>query len=217
MPLQIIQLPLGAIQTNCYIVGDPDTKDAVIIDPSAQAEVILDKVNEYEFTVREILATHTHFDHILASHPVKEATGAPFRLHQDGLEQLRDVPQRMKMFGFDVPDEIAEPDNFIEHGDVVAVGEMQFEARFTPGHSPGHLIFIMREQNVAFVGDAIFRDGFGRTDLPGGDAALLKDSIVREILTLPDDMLLLTGHGAQTTVGREKMESAALAYLLNSV
>jgi glyoxylase-like metal-dependent hydrolase (beta-lactamase superfamily II) len=214
MTIQIDQLPLGMIQTNCYIVGETDTGDAIIIDPAAEGDRILAHVQERGYTIKEILVTHTHFDHIIAGHAVKAGTGAPFRLHKDGLPQLKSLPQQMAAFGFPMSDPPAEPDGFIEHGDIIEVGAMRLEARFTPGHSPGHLTFVMSEHKIAFVGDCIFRDGFGRTDLPGADAATLKKSIVEEILTLPDDFTLLSGHGPQTTVGREKSESAMLAQLL---
>jgi glyoxylase-like metal-dependent hydrolase (beta-lactamase superfamily II) len=160
------------------------------------------------------LATHTHFDHIIASYAVKAGTGAPFRLHKDGLPQLQSLPQQMASFGFPMSDPPAEADAFLENGDVIEVGDMRLEARYTPGHSPGHLMFVMAAQKVAFVGDCIFRDGYGRTDLPGADTATLKKSITEEILTLPNEFTLLSGHGAQTTVGREKSESVMLAQLL---
>ena len=214
MTIQIDLLPLGMIQTNCYIVGDSDTGDAIIIDPAAEGDRILAHVKERGYTVREILITHTHFDHILAGHAVQVGTDAPFRLHKEGLPQLKTLPQQMASFGIPMSDPPAEPDGYIEHGDMIEVGIMRLEARFTPGHSPGHLIFVMKEQKVAFVGDCIFRDGFGRTDLPGADAATLKKSVTEEILTLPDDFTLLSGHGPQTTVGREKSESVMLAQLL---
>lgn len=217
MTIQIDQLALGALQTNCYLVGDSSSGDALIIDPSAEEARILAQVQERGYTVREILITHTHFDHILASLPVQQATGASVRLHKDSLAQMQIMRQRAAAMGLPSPDGAAEPTSFLEHGDIVSVGPIHLEARFTPGHSPGHLSFVMHEQRVAFVGDAIFYEGFGRTDLPGADAATLKHSIVSQILSLPDDFTLLSGHGPATTVGREKYESAALAYLLNSV
>jgi glyoxylase-like metal-dependent hydrolase (beta-lactamase superfamily II) len=202
------------IQTNCYIVGDSESGDALIIDPSAEADRILAQVKERGYTVRQILVTHAHFDHIIAGYAVKAGTNAPFRLHKDGVPQLKSLPQQMAAFGFPMSDPPAEPDSFIEHGDIIEVGEMRLEARYTPGHCPGHLTFVMKAQKVAFVGDCIFRDGFGRTDLPGADTATLKKSIEEEILTLPDDFTLLSGHGPQTTVGRERSQSVMLAQLL---
>lgn len=214
MALRISQLPLGALQTNCYIVGDSESRDAVIIDPAADAEVILEKVTEHDYHVHEILITHAHFDHVIASKPVKDALNVPLRIHENEVTQLREMAQRARLFGIQVPDEAATPDGFLEHGDELQLGLLRFEVRFTPGHSPGHVIFVMPEYKVAFVGDCIFNNGIGRTDLPGADTATLKKSIVEQILTLGDDFMLCPGHGPTTTVSREKTHSIDLAHLI---
>lgn len=214
MSLRISQLPLGALQTNCYIVGDSESRDAVIIDPAADAEVILEKVTEHDYHVHEILITHAHFDHVIASKPVKDALNVPLRIHENEVTQLREMAQRARLFGIQVPDEAATPDGFLEHGDELQLGLLRFEVRFTPGHSPGHVIFVMPEYKVAFVGDCIFNNGIGRTDLPGADTATLKKSIVEQILTLGDDFMLCPGHGPTTTVSREKTHSIDLAHLI---
>jgi len=214
MPIQIDQLPLGALSTNCYIVGDSETKEAVIIDPAAEADQIIQQVQQRGYTVQLILATHAHFDHVIASYPIKQAFNVPFRLHKDEVEQLKAMPQRAAYWNIPITDPPAEPDSFIEHGEIIEVGRMHFEARFTPGHSPGHLTFVMADHQVAFVGDCVFYEGIGRTDLPGASTAVLKKSVVEQILTLPDDFTLCPGHGPVTTVGREKRESMPLMYLL---
>lgn len=213
MSLHIHQLPLGPLHTNCYIVGDSETKDAVIIDPADNAPAILKQVSDYN--VHEILLTHAHFDHVIASKPVKDALKVPMRCHKNEVEQLRAMPQRVKMFGIPAPDAAAEPDSFLEHGDLLQFGTLRFEVRFTPGHSPGHVIFVMQEHGVALVGDCIFNNGIGRTDLPGADTATLKKSISEQILTLGDDFMLCPGHGPTTTVGQEKANSIYLAELLS--
>jgi glyoxylase-like metal-dependent hydrolase (beta-lactamase superfamily II) len=216
MTIQIDMLPLGVVQTNCYIVGDSETKDAIIIDPSAEPETILGRVKELGYTVRQIIATHAHFDHVIASRSVKAKTGAPFYVHPNAVEKLQKMQQRAALFGYHAEEPAAEPDGFIEHGDTIRVASIHLEARYTPGHSPDHLMFIMREQQIAFVGDCIFYDGIGRTDFPDADTATLKKSIVEEILTLPDDFVLLSGHGRQTTVKREKTSNVMLRHLLHS-
>jgi glyoxylase-like metal-dependent hydrolase (beta-lactamase superfamily II) len=214
MSLRISQLPLGALQTNCYIVGDSESRDAVIIDPAADAEVILEKVTEHDYHVHEILITHAHFDHVIASKPVKDALSVPLRIHKNEVTQLREMAQRARLFGIRVPGEAATPDGFLEHGDELQLGLLRFEVRFTPGHSPGHITFVMPEYKVAFVGDCIFNNGIGRTDLPGADTATLKKSIVEQILTLGDDFMLCPGHGPTTTVSHEKTHSIDLAHLI---
>lgn len=214
MPIQIDQLSLGMLQANCYIVGSSDSGDAIIIDPCDQADLILAQIEKRGYQVRQIVATHAHFDHVIASYAVKQATGAPFRLHHDEAIRLREMPQRAALFGIRVKELPAEPDGFLQHGDLIEVDGIRLEARFTPGHSEGHLTFVMAEHKVAFVGDCIFYDGIGRTDLPGGDARTLKKSITEQILTLPDDFTLCPGHGPITTVGRERRENPFLAQLL---
>lgn len=214
MTIQIDVLTLGQLETNCFIVGNAENQQAVIIDPAAEPDVILDQVTKRGYAVQEILLTHTHFDHILASQPIKSALNVPLRLHEDAVPFLRTMRERATRIGIPVRYDPAEPDGFITDGESLAIGGMQFEARLTPGHAPGHLVFVMHEQRVAIVGDCIFRDSIGRTDLPGGDALVLKDSIETHILSLPDDFTLLPGHGPTTTVGRERAENAILAELL---
>jgi glyoxylase-like metal-dependent hydrolase (beta-lactamase superfamily II) len=212
--LQIEMLSLGMLQTNCYIVGDSDSREAIIVDPSDEPQQILAKVREGGYQVGQMIATHAHFDHVLAIEPVKLALNVPFRLHADEVAQLQSATQLALLFGVPAQYSPAQHDGLIEHGEIIQVGRYQLEARFTPGHSPGHLIFVCHSENVALVGDTLFKDGFGRTDLPGGNAKVLRHSIVEEILSLPDDMILYSGHGPQTTVGREKQHSAMLRYLL---
>src|SRR5262245_2227507 len=130
MTIQIDMLPLGMVQTNCYIVGDSETLDAIIIDPSAEAEVILEQVKERGYTIRQIIATHAHFDHVLASRPVKGTTGAPFYTHAYSVDKLKAAQQRAGLFGIQVDEPAAEPDGFIQHGDVIEVGAIRLEARF---------------------------------------------------------------------------------------
>lgn len=212
--IQIDMLPLGLAVTNCYIVGNPETKAAIIIDPAADAPTILAKVAERGYQVELILATHTHFDHVLAVGAVRQALDVPFAMHAEGLEQLRTLPARAAFFGLGGLATPPDPDRFIEDGEVIKAAGFQLEARFTPGHSPGHLIFVLHEQRLAFVGDCVFQDSIGRTDLPGSDAKVLKQSIETQILPLPDDYQLLSGHGPVTTLGRERAQNYVLAHLL---
>jgi len=213
MSIQILQLPLGMLQTNCFIAHNGT--EAIIIDPSDQAPVILEQIEKYNLTVKYILATHTHFDHVLASYAVKAATKAPFWLHEEGVEQLNRSPKSAERYGIPTNDPPAEPDAFINHQQIITWAGGELEARYTPGHSVGHLIFVWHAEKIAFVGDCVFRSGIGRTDLPGGNTLRLKQSIEEEILTLPDDYTLLTGHGPQTTIGMEKVSNPYIAQLLD--
>jgi glyoxylase-like metal-dependent hydrolase (beta-lactamase superfamily II) len=197
-------LSLGAIQTNCFIVADTDSKEAVIIDPSGNAPTILEVIEDEGYTVRYILLTHAHWDHVLASRPVKEATGAPLYLHENEIGHLTNAQSIANSFGVEAPDPPAEHDHTLSEGDVFEVGAMRFETLFTPGHSPGHVTFVLRSEGLVFSGDCLFAGGIGRTDFPGCSYEVLRDSIVEKILPLGDDFRVCPGHGPTTTIGQEK-------------
>jgi len=188
-------------------VGDTDSGEAIIIDPSDEALVILDVLRQEKWVAKEILATHSHFDHILAAGDVKAATGTPFRLHRNDLQQLRDAPQMTLAFiGKEVPVP-PEPDGFVDEGDTISVGSIKLETLFTPGHSPGHVSFVLASEYVVFSGDCLFLGSIGRTDLPGGDYDMLMQSIVNKLLPLGDDYTVAAGHMQATTIGRERMSN----------
>ncbi len=210
MTLQTEMLTLGMIQTNCYIIADSVTHDAAIIDPADNAPQILEVVRREGFTVRDILITHAHFDHILALGDVKAATGATIRMHAADMPILESLPMRMQqLFNMSVPP-APMPDVFINEGDLIKVGNIEFEVRFTPGHAPGHVAFINHEYAVAFSGDCLFAGSIGRTDLPGADYKTLMHSIFGKLLTLPDDYTIAPGHMQTTTVGRERASNPFL-------
>ncbi len=210
MALQVHMLTLGMVQTNCYIAVDTLTRDAAIIDPSDDAPAILKIVHDEGLTVREILITHAHFDHILALGDVKAATGATIRMHAADLPLLEGLPQQMKFFlKTDVPP-APPPDQLVEGGDVIKLGNLAFEVRFTPGHAPGHVSYVCHEGAVVFSGDCLFLGAVGRYDLPGADYKTLMRSIFGKLLTLPDDYTIAAGHMQTTTVGRERASNSHL-------
>jgi glyoxylase-like metal-dependent hydrolase (beta-lactamase superfamily II) len=204
MTIKVLKLTLGPLQTNCYIVGDSDTNQAVVIDPSDRAPLLLETARGEGWTIREILATHGHFDHILASGPLKALTGAPFRLHQRDLPLARAMPQRVRdWLQFEVPP-AAEPDSFVDEGDTITVGGIILDTLFTPGHSPGHVSYVLRGQNMVFSGDCLFYGSIGRTDLPGGHHQALMRSIIDKLLPLGDECVVAPGHMRNTTIGYER-------------
>jgi hydroxyacylglutathione hydrolase len=212
---KVHMLTLGLVQTNCYIIGDNQTGDAVIIDPSDNAPLILKTVENESWTVRQILATHAHFDHVLAVRDLKEATDAPFVMHQADLPILEALPEMMEMFTGQSVLPVPAPDRFVEEGDVIDVGSIRLQVLFTPGHSPGHVSFISHEDAVAFSGDCLFLGSVGRTDLPGGDHALLMRSIFGKLLTLGDEYTVAAGHMQTTTIGRERMSNPFILDWMN--
>lgn len=204
MALDIIKLTLGPIQTNAYLVGDTASGEAVVIDPVDDAPAILAAAQERGWTVREILATHAHFDHVMASAALKAATGAPFRLHKADLPLLEAMPERVRSWtGMDVPP-AATPDGFVSEGDTITVGAITLEVLFTPGHAPGHVSYVLRDARTVFSGDVLFYGSIGRTDLPGGSYEELMRSIMDRLLPLGDDFSVRPGHMQDTTIGHER-------------
>ena len=196
------QLPLGPIQTNCYIAGCEETKEGVIIDPSAEPEKIMAEIENLGLIVKYILLTHAHFDHTMANAGVIAATGAPMALHPLDLPLLRNSGGA-SFFGVQVPPS-PEPDMELAEGDLITFGTHTLEVLMTPGHTVGHVSFYEAKANVIFDGDVLFASGIGRTDLPGGDYATLMQSINDKLMVLPDETVVCSGHGPVTTIGRER-------------
>lgn len=195
---------VGALQVNCYLLGCAQTRQAVVIDPGDNAGALQAALRKHDLTLASILVTHTHFDHVLAARALQEATAAPFYLHPAERPILATM-RRMTMawMGYD-PGEPPQITGELAPGQPVAFGAETLEVRATPGHSPGGVTFIHHPSRRAFTGDALFAGGIGRTDLPGGDLQVLLAAIRSQILTLPDDYAVLSGHGFASTVGEER-------------
>lgn len=205
MPIEIKVLNLGIAATNCYIIGDTETKEAILIDPVDRAELLLENAQESDWTIKLILATHAHFDHVLASKALKELTGAPFYTHHNSVPMLQALPQQGVMFTGKPFPEAAQPDRLLTDApETIELGAIKLETIFTPGHAPDHISYFMRTHNLVFSGDCLFAGSIGRTDLPGGDYNLLMQSIVEKLLPLGDDIQVLPGHMEITTIGHER-------------
>lgn len=211
MTIEIKVLTLGIASTNCYIVGDTETNEALVIDPVDNAPLLYKTAQDSGWTIKLILATHGHFDHILASKELKKLTGAPFYIHPDDLFWLKDLPQQGMAFVGHLFPEAAEPDRLLtSETEIIKMGAIELETIFTPGHEPGHIGFFMRDHKLVFSGDCLFAGSIGRTDLPGGDYNLLMKSIFEKLLLLGDDVRVLPGHMQQTTIGRERQTNSFL-------
>lgn len=211
MSIEIKYVTLGLAQTNAYLVADTETNDAILIDPVDQAELLLKLATDAGWTIKLILATHAHFDHVLASAALKELTGAPFYIHSEAVPMLKNLPQTGLRFVGQLYPEAAEPDRLLTtESETITLGAIQLETLYTPGHAPGHLAFYMRDQDIVFSGDALFAGSVGRTDLPGSSWAVLERSIFDKLLTLPDQTRVLSGHGVMTTIGRERQTNPFL-------
>lgn len=186
---------------NCYILGCERTKTAAVIDPGDDADKILMKLAEDSLTVKYIINTHGHFDHVGGNARLKKATGADLVIHQADASMLADLGRAAGAFGLSAENS-PPPDQTVEDGDVISFGDISLQVLATPGHSPGGIS--LHTDGMVFVGDTLFAGSIGRTDLPGGDYNTLISSIKSKLLPLGDDTIVYTGHGPETTIAREK-------------
>jgi len=203
----LIRLVVGPLQVNCFILADEKTKDAVVIDPGDDAGDILKVIKDKGLKVKYIVNTHSHFDHVGANNAVKEATGAAVLMHEADAPLLADAVDQAIVFGIRV-NPPPRPDRFVGHGEVITAGEISLKVLHTPGHSPGGISLL--EQGMVFTGDALFAGSIGRTDFPGGDLMTLIRSIKTNLMTLPDDTKVFSGHGPASTIGEERAENPFL-------
>lgn len=203
----VVCLTNGSFGQNCYIVGDPGTRDAVIIDPGEEADLFLRRIATEKWTLRAVWLTHAHLDHILGVERVVEATGVPVYLHPADLPLYSAMPEQAAWLGMR-PEQAPAPDHELAEGDVLKLGGHSFEVRHVPGHSHGSVALV--GDRMAFVGDVLFAGSIGRTDLPGGDTETLLASIRQKLLTLPDDTVVYPGHGPETTIGTERRSNPFL-------
>jgi glyoxylase-like metal-dependent hydrolase (beta-lactamase superfamily II) len=197
-------LEVGPFASNCYIVGSETSKEGIIIDPGAEAKTILRATERLELSIPWVVLTHSHIDHITALRPVMEGTGAKLAIHQaEGDAKLTQVFARMfgPLMGGSLKS-LPAPDRLLQDGDKVEVDGLSFGVLHTPGHSPGGISLV--GYGMVFCGDTLFNLSIGRTDFPGSSYAQLISSIKSKLLTLPDETIVLPGHGPQSTIGFER-------------
>jgi hydroxyacylglutathione hydrolase len=200
--LIIRSLPVGPIQTNCYVIGCSETHSGAVIDPGWDAPTILSEAESAGLAIELVLNTHAHWDHVSANADVLEATGARLAIHNNDLALLR---ARGGADLWQIPVKPSpEPDILLTDGQLLQVGQLQLRVLFTPGHSPGHVSFYEAGAGVVFDGDVLFRQGIGRSDLPGGDHQRLMQSIHTVLMGLPPETVVYSGHGPPTTIGEER-------------
>ena len=195
-------IPVGHIQCNCTILGDPVSRKAIVVDPGGDAEMLIARLVELDLQVERIIHTHAHLDHFLASGKLKEATGAKLALHRDDLFLWDMLEEQCRMFGipFEKP---PPPDQWLEHEEEIDVKGVQGKALHTPGHTPGSMCFLFEKQKLLIAGDTLFQGSIGRTDLWGGDYQQIEKSIQEELYTLDEETSVITGHGESTSIGHE--------------
>lgn len=197
-------LPVGPLQCNCSVFGDPESGKALVIDPGDDIPRVQALIKKMGLSlVDKIVFTHAHIDHIGAGAEFKRLTGAPTYLHEGELPVLASLPQQAAWVGGPAP-ELVEIDYFIEPGNGIEFAGEEFQTLFTPGHSPASVSLVAPWMNRVIGGDVLFRGSIGRTDLPGGDLPTLLRSIRDQLLPLGDEMVVYPGHGPETTIGQER-------------
>jgi len=199
--LLVYQLSVGPLQVNCFLVACAKTREAMIVDPGEEGPRILRLAESNGLAIKKVVNTHGHFDHIGANQAVIEATGAELMMHEADLPLLQNARNHAEVYGLSVTPS-PEPDKFLEEGDSFTVGELSFSVFHVPGHSPGSICLL--SEGHLFVGDVLFAGSIGRTDLPGGDFDALVEGVREKLFRLPADTTVHSGHGPDTTIGREK-------------
>jgi hydroxyacylglutathione hydrolase len=196
-------LPVGMLQCNCSIFGDEPSRDAIVIDPGDNIDEILAVLKRHSLTVKAIVITHAHIDHIGGAAKLKAATGAPVYMNRNDQELYDHLDMQAGWLGMETP-ERTSIDTEARDGDSLDLGGATFHVLHTPGHTQGSISLWIPSENKLIAGDTLFRDSVGRTDLPGGDGRQILRSIHDKLLTLPEEAVVVPGHGANTTIGRER-------------
>lgn len=199
--LEITKLEVSPFLSNCYLLKNASNEEGIVIDPGDDLEVILTTVKEKKITLKQILLTHGHLDHIMAVAELSRQLNLPVFAHSAEEQLLQNAPAQAQMFGLP-PVEVPTVTDWFNDGDVLRLIGLEIKVLHTPGHSPGGSCFLI--DNSIFVGDTIFQASIGRTDLPGGDYHQLIQSIKSKLFPFPDDTKLYPGHGEITTIGEEK-------------
>lgn len=201
------KLEVGPIMANCYVLGCEKTKEAIVVDPGDDADRILMALAEKKLTVKYIVNTHGHFDHVGANKRMKETTGAPIMIHSEDESMLGQLDRAAAAFGLSAENSPAA-DQPLKDGDEITFGEITLKVIHTPGHSRGGIC--LYTPGYLFVGDTLFAGSIGRTDLPGGDYNTLISNIKEKLFLLPDETTVYTGHGPETTIAQEKRSNPFL-------
>ena len=203
-------IPVTPFMQNCTVIWCTETQQAAVVDPGGDIERINEFLEKQGLQLTKILLTHAHIDHAGATAPLSKQHSVAIEGPEEGDQFWIDgLPSQSQMFGFPKV-ETFTPDRWLHQGEEVTVGNQSLEVRHCPGHTPGHVIFVNHTNNWLIAGDVIFHNSIGRTDFPQGSLPQLMDSIKQQILTLPDDMAILPGHGPMTTVGRERQRNPFL-------
>ena len=203
-------MPVGPLQCNCSILGDETSREAIVIDPGADVPQILAAIQKHGLTVKQIIVTHAHIDHIAGAHELKALTGAPILYNEQDLHSSPMMDVQAGWLGMRTVPIVTKPDATLNNGDTVGVNGLKGEILLTPGHTMGSICVYLPTQELLIAGDTLFAGSVGRTDLPGGDTRQLIRSIHDRLLVLPDETKVIPGHGSETSIGRERASNPFL-------
>ncbi len=196
-------LPVGALQCNCSVFGDEATREGLVVDPGDEISLVLEAVRRHGLTVKAIVITHAHIDHIGGAQKLKQATGAPVYMNANDRELQKMMDVQAQWLRTRTPDPV-EIDVAAKDGDRLAMGVTEFHVLHTPGHTQGSISLYIPSEEKLVAGDTLFLGSIGRTDLPGGDFEQIQRSIHNKLLPLPEQTVVIPGHGENTTIGQEK-------------
>jgi glyoxylase-like metal-dependent hydrolase (beta-lactamase superfamily II) len=195
--------PVGPLQCNCTILGDEASGEAMVVDPGDNIPQILALLARHKLTLKQIVVTHGHIDHVGGALQLKRATGAPILLNQNDLPLLKMMDMQAAWLGI-APPEVAPPDESAEEGMLAGITSHPARVLHTPGHTQGSICLYFEPEHLLLAGDTLFAGSIGRTDLPGGDSRQILRSLHDRLLSLPDATKVIPGHGPQTTIGEER-------------
>jgi hydroxyacylglutathione hydrolase len=202
-------LPVGPLQCNCSILGDELSLEAIVVDPGDEIARIVSVLDKHNLTVKQIVITHAHIDHIAGAHRLKQLTGAPVLYNQNDIPLVKMMDEQAEWLGVATPT-VDNPDDTLEDGKIISITGLAGSILHTPGHTEGSVCLYLPDQTLLLAGDTLFAGSVGRTDLPGGNTRKLLSSIHERLLTLPDEIIVVPGHGASTTIGLERYENPFL-------
>jgi glyoxylase-like metal-dependent hydrolase (beta-lactamase superfamily II) len=213
-------LPVGPLQCNCSILGDEGSREAIVVDPGDDIPRILALLARHSLTVKQIIITHAHIDHIAGAHRLKQLTGAPILYNQNDLPLVKMMDVQAGWLGIPTP-AVSKPDDTLDDGKLISIGASpEHDQRglagiilHTPGHTEGSVCLYLPDNSLLLAGDTLFAGSIGRTDLPGGNTSKLLHSIQERLLTLPDEVTVIPGHGPGTSIGSERVSNPFLQNL----
>ncbi len=202
-------LPVGPLQCNCSIVGDETTREAMVIDPGDDIEDILALLHKHKLQVRQIVITHAHIDHVGGAMKLKAATGAPILLNENDYALLQMLDSQAAWVGMRSPGQVSIDQN-VKQADTVKAGSLTADVLHTPGHTEGSICLYFAPEKKLIAGDTLFAGSIGRTDLPGGSMKKIINSLQGKLMALPDETIVVPGHGPLTTIGEERQTNPFL-------